>query len=195
MGLENVRGVSGSVFSGVFGGLSIKDFVAELMAPDREKIDYAAPIKVETYPLVTEVRGCIIREKFTLPVESFQKVDRLLVELRSQGLGRGVRAGAVYAHEYLGNPQLVSILADYISGVTRQQESTWPDDHHAIKRDQVQEMLNETLAHLAAGRLHLFHRREQFKNNPGLQELFDKIDREQLPEMYRKKQINYEYWL
>lgn len=194
MGLENIREVSGSVFSGVFGGLPILDFVAELVAPDREKIDYTASIKLGTYPLATEVGERVIEQEFTLPIESFQKVDRLLVELRSQGLGRCVRAGAVYAHEYLGNPQLVSILADYMDGATRQQERAWPEDHYAFKRDQVKEMLNKTLAHLAAGRLHLFHRQNQFKDRPDLKELFDRIDREQLSEMYRKKQMNCEYW-
>ncbi len=103
--------------------------------------------------------------------------------------------GGSYAHEYLENPSFLSSLAEYVQGFTRLEEKKWPNDHYAFKRDQVHEVLGRTLAHLTAGRLHLFNRRKQFEDRPDLKELFDKIDQEQLPEVYKKKGISLEYWL
>ncbi len=78
MGLENIRAVSGSVLSGVFGGLPIKDFVVELLVPNRGKIDYDASVQLGTYSLATEVGERIREEEFTVPRESYERVERLL---------------------------------------------------------------------------------------------------------------------
>ncbi|MFH1212201.1 MAG: hypothetical protein V1659_04730 [Candidatus Woesearchaeota archaeon] len=189
MGLDNIREKSGSVLKGLFGGLSGLEFLTELLSADRERIDFDSPIELGTYKLVIDVERGNVKTGFTLPIESFMRVERLLRQIDFEGFKKGVREGMVYAHEYLRNPQFVSFLADYNQGVTRQQEKEWSNDVHASKRDEVQTQLSRTLAHLSAAQSHLYNRAKQRKENIALEELFAKIDTELIPHFKREGKI------
>lgn len=199
MGLENIREISGSMVSGVFGGLPIRNFMTELLAPDREKIDHTIPVKLDKYPLVTEVGDFDKKEEFVLPTDAYERMERALLSLplnRSmRRMSRSLHDATIYAHEYLRNPEVLSLVVDYSFRASEGRGLFDQPDVCEIKRVETQQKMSRTLAHLAAGRLHLFHRREQFEDRPDLQQLFNKIDREQLPEMYRKRKMNVEYWL
>ncbi len=194
MGLENIREVSGSVLSGVFGGLPIRDFVAELVAPNREKIDYTTPVKLGSYSLVTEMGDFDKDGAFVLPTESYDRIERVLRLPLNRSMQRSLRDANVYAHEYLKNPEVLTLICDHSVRICEDRDMFDRPDRYEVKCVDAQRELSRTLAHLAGGRLHLFHRRKQFSDRPELQELFDKIDKVQLPEMYRKRKRDIEYW-
>ena len=195
MGLNNIREKSGSIGNAIVGGLSALEFISELISTDKEPIDITSPIELGTYKLVTEVGRGNIEKDFTLPKESYERVERFLKELRISGIRKAVRKCNFYAHEYLGNEQFVSFLASYMSGATREQEKTFMYDDHAFKRDRVQKELSRTLAHLRAAHLHLYHRPEQRKENPELENLCQKIDKELIPHFRNEKHEQQQYWL
>jgi hypothetical protein len=195
MGLRNVREKSGSLVRAVFGGLSTSELISEIMSPDKESIDYASPIELGTYRLVTLVDRTNTEEDFLLPKESYERVERLLNDLSFHGFKKGIKYGNVYAHEYFGNPQFVSFIGNYLAGFNGNQRKAWPDDDHSFMRDKVELNLGKTLSHLSAAHLHLYHRPQQRKMNEDLEKLCQKIEKVFIPHFRDEKRAQFDYWL
>src|SRR3989344_2400790 len=174
MGLGNIREVSGSVTRALFGGLSLTDFVAEWRTPNRQPSDYASSVELGRYVLTTWVGESDTAEEFVIPVSSHGTIERMLEAVRTHPKQRDfLRKALPFAHEFLSNPQVLALCVEYMRAWVLYLRPEEREDSYSWQRTRVQQELTETQIHLAAGELHLFHRRDQWGANPALRTTYD----------------------
>ena len=209
MGLTNIRdrygNVVGAFARAFFGYVPIRNFLEQLVSTNREPIDYRSPVQMASYPLTTWVGGQEGNrtEDFTLPTTSHDIIERIVSDIFPDGWGgtKGIRKAIVYGHEYLSNPGTLGFVRGTIpfTDTRTAGRGTYLEMEYRagseLMRSRARINLSKTLAHLSAARLHLYHRQEQFRERPELEELMKRIENEQLPRLKEGMRANINYWL
>jgi hypothetical protein len=180
MGLANIKERWGRRADEPLRGLGVLDTIGELLAKDRIPVDLAAAIVLGRFNILTSMRGGATTEELTLPNGSVEIIDKVLQGVAQFGYKKGMARARQYAHEYIGNPQIISLLIEFseaLKPTTRPKvDSPWGEERYERDRKEAMAKFNSTLIQLAAARLHLTNRREQWTERKELEELYRSID-------------------